>query len=607
MSSFHCMLTDVGIAAGASCHVPCIPRPRMLTRPMSIPDEHPTEKVALNADIVGYSRLMADDSAATTAAVTELRRLVADEVAAQEGTLLNFVGDNFMALFDEAQQAVHAAIAITALVEAGNSAVSPERTIRFRMGIDGGPVTFAGGDVHGDALNIAARIQALARPGGIDVSGRVYRALDEPALRFRALGPQRLKNIPEAIDVYEFADLPSDGSHASGLGTLMLEPPTVAVLQIHTERTDADVAAAAGVIRADLLHRLAAMPDLRLIDAGTISGGTPPPSLARYVLETGVHQVGDRVRVYATLFDVTTMNVVKSLRWEATATTLLDLADDVSHEVARSIEIDLVVGAPAGLYAELDDPVSIEQVYLGWYHLRSDTPEGWGRALEHFGEVARAHPDQPYGHVLLAFAMWIGATSGWADPETALPAARAYASDGMRIGDPTGMGMAVDAAVLMTMGRFDEAIEELERVEIARPTCDVTFGLEGSVRRYLGQWEEAIERLDIAMRLTGINKPWYPTVKACSLFIGRRLEPAASLAEMVLEYQPNNLEALLILTAAQVELGSKRRARATAERIRATFPAVDIDEWLARNPYQDGDIGRRWRADLASVGLVPTP
>jgi len=164
--------------------------------------------------------------------------------------------------------------------------------------------------------------------------------------------------------------------------------------------------------------------------------------------------------------------------------------------------------------------------------------------------------------------------------------------------------MAVDAAVLMSMGRFDEAIDELERVEISRPTCDVTYGLEGSVRRFLGQWEEAVDRLDIAMRLTGIDKPWYPTVKACSLFIGERIEPAASLAEMVLEYQPHNLEALLVLAAAQVELGLERRARATADRVRESFPTVDVDAWLARNPYQDEAIVSRWRANLATVGLT---
>jgi hypothetical protein len=266
-----------------------------------------------------------------------------------------------------------------------------------------------------------------------------------------------------------------------------------------------------------------------------------------------------------------------------------------------------VVGEPAGLYADLDDPEAIEQVYLGWYHLTIGTPEGWSRALEHFGRVARSHPDQPYGHVLSAFANWMGASNGWVrEPGATLLKAREQARVGLALGDPTGMAATVEAAVLMSQGHGEEALEAIEKVEIIRPTCDVTYGLAGSVRRFLGQWEKAVDLTDMAMRLTGVNKPWYPTVQACSLFMGGRVEQAATLAEMVLEHQPQNLEALLVLTAAQVELGLDRRARATAELIRERYPTVNVAEWLDANPYQGRDMVDRWRADLISAGAIPS-
>ena len=119
----------------------------------------------------------------------------------------------------------------------------------------------------------------------------------------------------------------------------------------------------------------------------------------------------------------------------------------------------------------------------------------------------------------------------------------------------------------------EQALEKVDGLEIQRPTCDITYAVEGSVRRYLGQWEKAIDLTDTAMRLTAVNKPWYPTIQACSLYMGGRLEQAASTAEAVLEYQPNNLEALLVLAAAQQEMGLERRARATAELIRDRYPA----------------------------------
>ncbi len=561
--------------------------------------------VALNADVVGYSRLLADDFEATTATMTEYHSLVDAEVAAREGTVANFVGDSFMAVFDRVEDALGAAIAITTAVEARNADLPDPRRVRFRMGLDQGDVGFAAGGYHGDALNIAARVQAIARPGGISVSGRVYRSLDEPALRFRPIGRQSLKNIPEHIEVYELADLPAEGGHAAAVRSLSLEAPTLAVLPIHAEDADDAVRRAAAVIRQDLLHRLTTVPQLQVVDAGLDPNGNGGGATARYMLESGVHQFGDRVRVYVTLFDVTTMNIVKSHKWTASVGEIIGLSEQIADESARAVQVDLIVGEPAGLYAELDDPRAIEQIYLGWYHLRSDNLQGWARALDLFSRVSESHPDHPYGHVLAAFALWLGAANGWVpDPAAALDDARRRAGVGAGLGDPTGMAHAVEAAVLMLEGKPDQALEILDNVEIIRPTCDVTYALQGSLRRYLGDWQAAVELLDTAMRLTGINKPWYPTVKACSLFVGGKADQAIPIAEAVLEYQPNNLEALLVLAAAQSELGMERRARATAQMIGERFPSVDVEAWLDNSPYQRRDIVERWKGDLASVGAI---
>jgi len=513
-----------------------------------------------------------------------------------------------MAVFNDPKNAVQTAIAITAALEERNAELPELQRVRFRMGLDQGQVAVSEGGYFGDALNIAARIQALARPGGLSVSGRVYRALDEPALRFLSAGQKRLKNIPEPVEVYDFADLPADGAAWARRKSLALDTPTLAVLPIHTEMVDDSVRATAGMIRMDLLHRLARVPMLAVVDATLDPRNGGPGSSARYMLETGVHQFGDRVRVYAALFDVPTMNVVKSHKWMATVADMFGLSDTVAEEVARAVEIDLVVGEPAGLYADLDDPHAIEQIYMGWYHLRADTREGWSKALRLFGEVAERHPDQVYGFVLSAFANFLGASHGWvSDPGATMQKAWDQAQIADDLGDPTGMATAVHGAILMAQGRAEESLKVMDGLVITRPTCDVTFGLEASVRRYMGQWEKAVDLLDVAMRLTGINKPWYPTVKACSLFIGGKVERAASIAEEVLDYQPNNLEALLVLVAAQVQMGLDRRAKATAQLIRERFPTTDVKAWLDGSPYQNEEVIARWKADLALAGLLPDP
>ncbi|MGA7281778.1 MAG: hypothetical protein WBZ40_08345, partial [Acidimicrobiia bacterium] len=456
--------------------------------------------------------------------------------------------------------------------------------------------------------NIAARIQALARPGGMSVSGRVYKALDEPALRFKSIGQQGLKNIPGEVEVFEFSDLPGDGSAAGERKSLSLEAPTVAVLPIHADEVDDQVKSMTSILYADMIHRLSRIPQLKVIEASAQPGERPTHGRARYMIESGIHRAGELLRVYSTLIDVTTMNVVKSHKWTLSVDELLDRSDEMADDMAQSIEVELIIGEPAGLYADLGDPEAIEKIYLGWYHLTTATRESWSRALELFGSVAKSHPEQPYGHVLSAFALWMGAANGFAaDPEKALSDAYESAQIGLEQGDPTGMARTVEAAVLMSRGESDKALAAVEKVEIIRPTCDATFGLEGSVRRYLGEWDKAVDLVDIAMRLTGVNKPWYPTVKACSLFMGGRVDQAASVAEMVLEYQPNNLEALLVLAAAQEEMGLHRRAGATAELVGQRFPAVNVEEWIDSNPYQSREMVRRWKEDLVAAGAIASP
>ena len=572
---------------------------------MTSMDAQANEIVALNADVANFSKLVSDDLASITAGMERIRQQVDAKVAENNGTLVDFIGDNFMAVFTDVRKAVQSAIAIAAAVEIENASIPSPLHIRFRMGIDRGEATVSAGRYIGEPLNIASRIQAIAKPGGLCISGRVYRELDEPALRFRPIGQQRLKNIVRDVEIYEFADLPSDRKDTFEGKWLSLESPTVAVLPIHTEGVDESIVPMAAILRSDLVHRLAHVPQLKVIDAKIETNRERSADAARYMIETGIQQFGDNLRLYATLFDVTTMNIVKSYKWTVQTNDLFSISDNFVDDVARSIEIELIVGEPAGLYSELDDPEATEKIYTGWYHLRTDTREGWARALELFGQVAISHANQPYGHVLCAFANWIGAANDWVpDIDAALAKAREQSQTALAMGDLTGMSRAVEACILMVEGRHEEALAIVETLGILRPTCDVTYGLEGSVRRYLGQWEKAVERLDTAMRLTGINKPWYPTVKACSLFVGGKVEQAASIADRVLLFQPHNLEALLVLAAAQVEMGLIRRAAATAEAIRERFPAVDMEAWLDKNPYQIRELIDRWKKDLASAGAI---
>ena len=548
-------------------------------------DRASSEMVALNADIVGYSKLLADDFEATTAAMEDYHQLVQERIAQSGGTLVNFVGDNFMAVFDHVTDAMRTSIAISAAIESKNADIPSARQVRFRMGIDQGKVSISGDQYFGDALNIAARIQTTAVPGGVSVSGKVYRALDEPALRFRSMGRKDLKNIPEEVEIYEFADLPADGPRTSIGRTLSLEAPAIAVLPIHAETVDPSIASAAQMLRADLIYRLANIPNLNVIDARVDLDSGTPDSSARYILETGIHQFGEQVRVYASVLEVSTLNPIASDRWTSTTADMLTLSDEVANDVARSLEVELIIGEPARIYNQLGDPEAIQKVYQGWYQLTSGTPEGWARAVELFEGIAASHPDQPVGHTLSAFAYWMGASEGIVkDRDAYLEKAYEQAMEATVLGDPTGLAGTVIAATFMSQGLAEKALEKVEPIEITRPTRDVTFALEGSVRRYLGDWEKSVDLLDKAMRLSPVNKPWYPTVQSCSLYMGGRFEQASSTAEAVIEHQPNNLEALLVLAASQVELGMDRPGPSDCRVDKRAIPCRQSGGVVGREP-----------------------
>lgn len=561
--------------------------------------------VALNADVVGYSRLMADDFETTTRIVEDYHQLVEEKVAEAGGTMVVFVGDNFMAVFDHATDAMAAAIAISTEIENRNAELPEHRRVRFRMGIDQGEVTITpDGQYFGDALNVAARIQSLAVPGGVSVSGAVYRALDEPELRFKPAGHKTLKNIPESVPVYDFRDLPVDGP-STRRKRPALALPSVAVLPIHVEWVEESLRGAGPILAADLVDRLTAVPGLRVIDATDEEHAIENQHAIDYMLNSGIHQFGENLRVYVKLMDFATINVVFSRRWDATADTLLSLSDRIGDEVVRFLQVELVVGEPARIYSDLGDPKAQENIYRGWFQLNTSTREGYQRALEYFEEVDRHHPDETVAAALLAFTHWVGVAQDLVDdPERHLQLSKEYARRGIAEGDPSGLSQMAEAAVLIIERRFAEAAERLEDVEITRPTCDVTFGLEGSSRRYLGQWEKSIEAIDRAMRLTQVVNPWYPTVQACAFYIGGRFEDAVASAEAVLEHQPRNLEALLVLTAAQEEMGLHRRALATAQLVKDHYPALDVEAWVAERPYQNPDLIERWRRVLGEVGLI---
>jgi len=561
--------------------------------------------VVLHADVADYSRLMADDPTATVTTMRTYERLVADAVTAVGGTLVNFVGDSFLAVFDDARSGMRAAVRICGAVREHNAGLPRAQRAWFRLGLDAGEIVTADDGRHfGDPLNIAARIQAIAQVGGINVTEAVYAELDEPALRLVALGSRRLKNIPEPIRVYRLAGL---GSGVGEQAPDVSADPTVAVLPLY-HAAEPVAASVAEALRLEIVESLGSLAGLRVVDHrtgdGDIAHGSDSVD-ASYVLYGGVVRSGSGLRVYATLAELETMNRVWGGRWEGSTDALFELQDATAAAIVRAMEIELVVGQPAMIYrAELDGEAR-ELVYRGWHQLNSGTRDGWQRACELFAQVRRSRPGSVSGYALSAFVCWWGAVEGLSQvPADDLDAAAEYAARGTELGDPTGLSQLVAAALRLHAGEDLEPTLAAAQESLAlRPTCDVSYMVLGSVQRYLGDWEAAVEACRHARELSPARMPWFATVQASAYYVGERYHDAVRIAEQVTERQPANREALLVLAASQQALGLVRRARATVATLLDHHPDVRRDELRRRHPFRDAEIIARWSAHLAAAGL----
>ena len=160
----------------------------------------------VHGDVAGYSKLTADNEIETHNTIQAFRRIIEEELDSVDGELVQFVGDEFLAVVPVEADAVSAALAIQRRIANENENLPPGRRMRFRLGLNSGDVSVADGQWYGDAINVAARLQALAEPGGINLSGATLDAAGDLDLQIEALGRKRLKNIPEPVPVFRIID-----------------------------------------------------------------------------------------------------------------------------------------------------------------------------------------------------------------------------------------------------------------------------------------------------------------------------------------------------------------------------------------------------------------
>ena len=548
----------------------------------------------LAADAVGYSRLMAADEKGTHGRLKALRQACLEpRIAEHHGRVVKLTGDGLLVEFASVVDAVEGAVALQTGAAEGQADVAAAQRIAFRIGINIGDIIIEDDDIYGDGVNVAARLEALAPPGGVCVSRNVYdQVKDKVAFGFEPMGEHRVKNIPEPVTVYRvlperpaaaaltggparwrgghlkvaavaaalvlgagvgmalwYRDHAADGPAAATAGALPLpDRPSIAVLPFDNLSGDPEQQYFADGMAEDLITDLSKNAELFVIarNSSFRFKGTPvdPRQVGRdlgvrYLLEGSVRRVGDQVRINAQLIDTTSSGHVWAERYDGSLADVFALQDRVTERIVDALAVSLTArDQQARERAETAVPAAYDAFLRGWEHVQARTPEHYARALEHFRHAVELDPGYARAHAAIAAVYWRSWWEGWYEAlGIGQREVRAAAAESLKLAmaDPSPLAHQVAAQMQLWKGQFDAAIVEARRGVDLNPNDADSRAVLAETMIYGGRPEDALAEIALARRLDPYNEARYAYLEGFARFGLEQFAEAAQLLERALE------------------------------------------------------------------------
>jgi adenylate cyclase len=579
-------------------------------------------KAILSADAVGYSSLMAKDEVATVRTLTAFRSEMTDLVSLHKGRVVDFVGDNMLAEFQSIIDAVGSALEIQEALKYANARLSLDHRMYFRIGIHLGDVMIDGERIYGDGVNVAARLEGLAEPGEICVSEMIFRQVHHKLqVEHVDLGEVSVKNIPDPIRAYRLkstsADLPEKiepiASHHKTQQSLP-EQPSLAVLPFVNLTTDSLQDYFSTGLTMDIITALIKIHGLFLIsDTSVFAYKDKPMDLqelgkqlgAQYILDGGVRKAGERVRVTAQLTDSLSGRLIWAERFDRMIDDLFAIQDEITEKIVTALDIKLISGEWGRILRRtLRNPEALECYYRGWAALFGSSREDLLEAQQMFEETIIHEKESPLGYALAAWAHWMAAYRGLSDNvPLSLERSAELAQEALKRDDVTGLPHLVMAQIHLMERDHELALAEAEKAVLSRPSCDGSFAAKAQILNFLGNPDEAIALVKHAIHLSPIYPPFFSAILASAYYNSGKYEEAVLAAEEALQQDRDNLDALLVLTAAKAALGHLDEAGLPAKEIMRVEPGFSLDSFAASQPYKDSHVIEQITGMLKKAGL----
>jgi TolB-like protein/class 3 adenylate cyclase len=589
-----------------------------------MPEEGFKHKLAaiLSADAVGYSRLMTEDEVATIRTLAACRDKINTHVHGNRGRVVDFVGDNMLAEFSSALDAVDCAVKIQETLEQFNAKLDQNRRMQFRIGIDLGEVLIDKDVIYGDGVNIASRLEGLAEPGGICISEFVYSQVHSKLnIGFVDVGTKKLKNFSTPVKVYKVIEqktkaptLLTGAVPDQEISLPLPNKPSLAVLPFANLSADSKQDYFSDGLTMDIMTALVRIPGLFLIsEISMFSYKSKAPSISElggqlgvsHVLDGGVRKEGDRIRITARLLETTTGRQVWAERYDRKIDDIFAVQDEITERIVEAMDIKLVTGEMAHTIRKvLRNPDALEYYYRGWEALFGSTKNDIEEAQQMFEETTRLEPESSLGYALAAWAHWWSVDQGLSeDIAHSLERAIELARKAEDLEDFTGLSNLVMAQIHLYKHEHDKALEAAQKAVLARPSCDLSYVAKANILTYLDRPTEAIDLAKYAIRLAPVYPPFFQKTLAAAFYGGGRYEEAIESAKEVLKTDKDNLDAFLILAGANAALDRQNEAFKAASEVQRIKPDFTLKKYAETQRYKDPKKLEQLTSMLQMAGL----
>jgi adenylate cyclase len=573
----------------------------------------------LSADVKGYSRLMGEDEEATIRTLTTYREGMATRIQQYRGRVVDSPGDNLLAEFASVVDAVRCAVEIQRELTAQNADVPDQRKMEFRIGINLGDVVVEGERLYGDGVNLAARLEGLAEPGGLCVSGTVYDQIENKlALGYEYLGEQAVKNIAKPVRVYrvQLQPRPAPRPTPSGEQPSLLplpDKPSLAVLPFTNLSSDPEQEYFSDGITEDLITDLSRLSGLFVIARhSTFTYKEKAVKVqevskelgVRYVLEGSVRKVGERVRITAQLVEATTGHHLWAERYDRPLQDIFALQDEIVQKIVTTLRLQLSLWEQGHLVRKTTDNLEAYDSYLrGVEYFYRSTQETNAKARQLFEQALALDPQYAEAYAWLGWTCSMGWISQWDQDPQALEQAFALAQKAVALDASLPLAYRVLGWVSLVKKQHEQAIAAAERAVALAPNDAEGYARLGNILNFTGRPEEALMMVEKAMRLNPRSPALYLFYLGHAYRLTGRYEEAIAVVKGVLTRNPDFLPAHEYLAAIYSELGREAEARAEVAEILRLSPHRSLEVFRQRLPYKDPAVTERYLAALRKAGL----